>query len=136
MAHLNGLPALPTGMSHLNLRTLLVLAALLPLGAHADPPTPIPTREEPGTSGPDDIVVTATRQRTSASRAPASVSRIDGEDFALVGSRHQADLLDEVPGVYVQRGSGSESLAAIRSPVLSGAGACGAFLVAEDSLPR
>ena len=35
----------------------------------------------------------------------------------------------------MQRGSGAESLAAIRSPVLAGAGACGAFLIAEDSLP-
>ena len=38
-------------------------------------------------------------------------------------------------GVYVQRGSGAESLMGIRSPVLAGAGGCGAFLVAEDSLP-
>lgn len=111
-------------------RTLLVLAALLPLGARAAPPP-----EELDTSAPADVVVTATRQRTSASRAPASVSRIDGSDFALVSSQHQADILNDVPGVYVQRGSGAESLAAIRSPVLTGAGACGAFLIAEDSLP-
>ena len=44
-------------------------------------------------------------------------------------------MLNAIAGVYIQRGSGAESLAAIRSPVLTGAGACGAFLVAEDSLP-
>ena len=44
-------------------------------------------------------------------------------------------MLNTSPGVYVQRGSGAESLGAIRSPVLTGAGACGAFLMAEDSLP-
>ncbi len=44
-------------------------------------------------------------------------------------------MLNRNAGVYIQRGSGAESLGAIRSPVLAGAGACGAFLVAEDSLP-
>ena len=44
-------------------------------------------------------------------------------------------MLNRSAGVYIQRGSGAESLGAIRSPVLTGAGACGAFLVAEDSLP-
>jgi iron complex outermembrane receptor protein len=121
------------------MRTLLVLAALLPLGTTAaetaPEPGPGPTTEELQESGPFDVVVTATRQRVSAAQAPASISLIDGDDFALVNAKHQADLLNSIPGVYVQRGSGSESLAAIRSPVLSGAGACGAFLVAEDSLP-
>ena len=37
--------------------------------------------------------------------------------------------------MYIQRGSGAESLTAIRSPVLAGAGACGAFLVTEDNIP-
>src|SRR5690606_1581380 len=33
-----------------------------------------------------------------------------------------------------QRGGGQESLVSVRSPVLTGAGACGAFLAAEDGL--
>ncbi|HUQ12374.1 MAG TPA: TonB-dependent receptor [Steroidobacteraceae bacterium] len=119
------------------MRTLLLFAALAPLGAVAAPPPPQAdtSQGELDTSGPYDVVVTASRRQMSAAEAPASISRIDGEDFALVGAKHQADILNAVPGVYVQRGSGSESLAAIRSPVLAGAGACGAFLVTEDSLP-
>ena len=35
----------------------------------------------------------------------------------------------------VQRGSGQESLTAIRSPVLTGAGSCGAFLFLENGIP-
>ena len=35
----------------------------------------------------------------------------------------------------VQRGSGQESLTAIRSPVLTGAGSCGAFLFLENGVP-
>jgi iron complex outermembrane receptor protein len=90
---------------------------------------------EPETQVAEDVVVTATRQPITVNVAPASVTRLDGHDFSAVGAKHQADLLNRAAGVYIQRGSGSESLAAIRSPVLSGAGACGAFLIAEDSLP-
>ena len=35
----------------------------------------------------------------------------------------------------IQRGSGQESLTALRSPVLTGAGACGSVLVLEDWIP-
>jgi outer membrane receptor protein involved in Fe transport len=115
------------------MRNLLCLAVLLPFGAtvHAAPPDPEPSDEAPS----EAVVVTATREPISVTVAPVSISRIDGHDFASVSAKHQADLLNRVAGVYVQRGSGAESLAAIRSPVLTGAGACGAFLVAEDSLP-
>jgi outer membrane receptor protein involved in Fe transport len=114
------------------MRNLLVLAALLPLASAAAEPTAANVASDPRAA---DVVVTATRDRVSASQAPASITRLDGEDFALAGSKHQAELLNQVAGVYIQRGGGAESLTAIRSPVLTGAGACGAFLVAEDSLP-
>jgi iron complex outermembrane receptor protein len=113
-------------IGHLNMRKLLFFAAWLPIGSWA---------AEPETQVAEDVVVTATRQPITVNVAPASVTRLDGHDFSAVGAKHQADLLNRAAGVYVQRGSGSESLAAIRSPVLTGAGACGAFLVAEDSLP-
>ncbi len=76
----------------------------------------------------EDIVVTATREARDSLTSPASVSRIDGDDLARLGAKHQADALNRAAGVYIQRGSGAESLGAIRSPVLTGAGACGAFL--------
>ncbi len=38
-------------------------------------------------------------------------------------------------GVWLSRGSGQENLTAIRSPVLTGAGSCGAFLTLEDGIP-
>jgi iron complex outermembrane receptor protein len=109
-----------------HLLPVFVGAACLPLRSLAS---------EPATQVAEEVVVTATRQPITVNVAPASVTRLDGHDFSAVGAKHQADLLNRAAGVYVQRGSGSESLAAIRSPVLTGAGACGAFLIAEDSLP-
>jgi len=113
------------------MRTLLLIAALLPavaVGAE-DPDEPL------ASEGPQDIVVTGTRSRQSAAVTPASVSRIDADALEEIAPHHQADALNRNAGVYIQRGGGAESLGAIRSPVLTGAGACGAFLMAEDSLP-
>jgi iron complex outermembrane receptor protein len=83
----------------------------------------------------DDIVVTARRLPEPRLEFPGSLARVDASTIALTGATHHAELLDRIAGVYVQRGSGQESLTAIRSPVLSGPGACGAFLVLEDGLP-
>ncbi len=117
------------------MRITLTLLALLPIAASAADESADAVVETMEESGPQDIVVTATRDRRSAFSTPASITRIDDETIAEVGSKHQADVLNRIAGVYVQRGSGAESLTAIRSPVLAGAGACGSFLVAEDSLP-
>ena len=106
------------------MRLTLIFVALAPLAANAADETE-----------PQDIVVTATRDKRSAIQTPASISRIDSKTIQDIDSKHQADVLNRNAGVYIQRGSGAESLGAIRSPVLAGAGACGAFLVAEDSQP-
>jgi iron complex outermembrane recepter protein len=108
------------------MRIPFTLVALLPLVASA---------AELEEAHAEDIVVTATRDSSSARQTPASISRIDAQSIAAIGAKHQADVLSRNAGVYIQRGSGAESLGAIRSPVLAGAGACGSFLVAEDSLP-
>src|SRR5262245_4524739 len=113
------------------MRTLLLFAVLLPAGAIAADDTATSLDE----SRVDDIVITGTREPVSVAVTPASVSRLGRDELDEIDAHHQADALNRNAGVYIQRGSGAESLVAIRSPVLAGAGACGAFLVAEDSLP-
>ncbi len=66
---------------------------------------------------------------------PGSATRIDALTVGLTGPTHSSELLNRAPGTMIQRGSGQESLTALRSPVLTGAGACGAVLVLEDSIP-
>jgi len=123
-------------IGHQIMRISTLVLALLPLGANAadgdEKRAPEPAR--PAVSG-ETVVVTATREPRDALSAPASVSRIDGEQLAELSAKHQSEALNEIAGVYIQRGSGAESLGGIRSPVLTGAGGCGAFLIAEDSLP-
>ena len=83
----------------------------------------------------EEIVVTATRKAAPSLRTPLSIGRIGAADVLLVGSTHHSEILNRVAGTMIQRGSGQESLTAIRSPVLTGAGSCGAFLFLENSVP-
>jgi iron complex outermembrane receptor protein len=123
------------------MRILFTFAALLPLTASAAGnqaalgELAAVTNPDPDPAPLDTIVVTADREARSASETPASISRIDGRVIENLSAKHSDEILNRSAGVYFQHGSGQESLGAIRSPVLSGPGACGVFLMAEDSLP-
>jgi outer membrane receptor protein involved in Fe transport len=99
------------------------LATLLALA----PAAPAATLEE--------IVVTAQRRAQPLAGVGASLSRLEPGITGVIDRTHAAEALNRIPGVLMQRGSGQESLLAIRSPVLTGAGACGAFLLLEDGMP-
>ncbi len=85
-------------------------------------------------SGLEEIVVTAQRQAVAAIATPLSIDRVGADAIRLVGATHSSEVINRVPGAMVQRGSGQESLTAIRSPVLTGAGSCGAFLFLENGI--
>jgi iron complex outermembrane receptor protein len=83
----------------------------------------------------EEIVVTARRQATPVLATPFSIGRVEAESLALVGATHGSEVLNRVPGALIQRGSGQESLTAVRSPVLTGAGSCGSFVFLENGVP-
>ncbi len=83
----------------------------------------------------EEIVVTATRRPVPTLETPLSLGALGPEAISMVGSTHHSEILNRAPGVLIQRGSGQESLTAIRSPVLTGAGSCGAFLFLENGIP-
>ncbi len=84
----------------------------------------------------EEIVVTAQRRASSAQTVARSLSALNLERLGgLLGQTHMQEALARVPGVNLQRGNGQEYLPAVRSPVLTGAGACGALLTAEDGIP-
>ncbi len=102
------------------------LAMLVLAGAAAQPAAADERIEE------EVVVVETLDERLGQA---GSVGRIDGEALAEIRPTHINETLARVPGVWVARGSGHEHLTAIRSAVLTGAGACGAFLYLEDGLP-
>jgi iron complex outermembrane receptor protein len=83
----------------------------------------------------DEVIVTATRSPVALVSYPGSATRIAAGQTELVGATHPSELVNRAAGAMIQRGSGQESLTALRSPVLTGAGACGAVLVLEDGIP-
>ena len=83
----------------------------------------------------EEVIVTATRSPVALADYAGSATRIDAAQTVLVGATHSSELVNRAAGAMIQRGSGEESLTALRSPVLTGAGACGAVLVLEDGIP-
>ncbi len=82
----------------------------------------------------DDILVTATRQPLDGANLPLAWSSIDDEVLRLTGQVHINEVMQRVAGAWISRGNGQESLTALRSPVLTGAGGCGPFYMAADGI--
>jgi iron complex outermembrane recepter protein len=57
------------------------------------------------------------------------------DEITAIGATNISETMSRFPGVWVVRGSGQEHLTAIRSAVLTGPGACGAFQFLEDAIP-
>ena len=82
----------------------------------------------------EQVLVTATRVPEDAGRLPLAWSTVEDTSLRLVGAVHINEIMQRVPGVWIARGNGQESLPALRSPVLTGAGSCGAFFMAADGI--
>ena len=80
-------------------------------------------------------VISSTRRLEGLSDVNASVAVIGTEDLRLVSATHYQEAANRLPGVNISRNNGQESLTSIRSPILTGAGACGSFLLAEEGIP-
>lgn len=83
----------------------------------------------------DVIVVTATGRGSPLREQAGNTTVVPADVIDGVAAVHPGELFTRVPGVWVTRGSNQEHLTAIRSPILTGSGACGAFLYLEDGLP-
>lgn len=103
----------------------LLLLTVCSLAQASDPPDPVA----------EEIVVTAARTARPLLDTFGNTTRIPGERIDLIDPHHAYELGTQAPGTWITRESGQENLTAIRSPVLTGPGACGAFLMMEDGIP-
>ena len=83
----------------------------------------------------DELVVSADRTLAARTGEVGGYASLEADEIAALGALHPHEALARVPGVWISRGSGQEHLTAIRSGVLTGAGACGAFLLTENGVP-
>lgn len=82
----------------------------------------------------EEIVVTANRTDQSIAEITSSIAIVDEDRLQATSHTHINEVMFNVPGVWISRGNGQEHLTAIRSPVLTGAGGCGAFYTAQDGI--
>ena len=80
------------------------------------------------------VVVTDTGAPVPLKRTPDNTTRVDADTLSLIGETHPAQIFNVVPGAMISDNGGQESLMALRSPLLTGVGACGAFLLLEDGI--
>lgn len=82
----------------------------------------------------EKIIVTANRNDMSIVDVASNISQITHKELSLIEHQHINQAIVRVPGGWISRGNGQEHLTAIRSPVLTGAGGCGAFFIAQDGI--
>jgi len=85
--------------------------------------------------GPLEVVEVRSPASQARRASVPGLSVLDEDQIAAEAPVHPNELFDRVPGAWISRGSGQEHLTAVRSPVLTGPGACGAFLILEDRVP-
>lgn len=101
-----------------------VLLSLGALSARADDSTQLGT-----------LTVTDTRTPVPLGQLADNTTRVDSQSLSLISETHPAQVFSVVPGAWVTAGGGQESLMGLRSPLFTGQGACGAFLILEDGIP-
>ena len=82
-----------------------------------------------------EVVVTSQRRQQPRLLHAGNIQRLDTETIERVQHQHIHELMNRVAGAWMVRGSGQEHQTAIRSPVLTGGGSCGGFLILEDGIP-
>ena len=83
----------------------------------------------------DEIVITGDRRAVELSKVAGNAAALDAAQLQSIGAQHPAEGLNQLPGVSFHRGSGVETLPAIRSPVLTGGDGAGSILILEDGVP-
>lgn len=107
-------------MNHTRLRGMAVVVLCAgPLAGHAETPSL------------DEITVTGTREGESLAETPASVGIVQGEALRRDKPGHPAQVMGQVPGVWVNVTGGEGHMTAIRQPLTTNP----VYLYLEDGVP-
>lgn len=89
----------------------------------------------PALADDETILVTATRSGAKLQDLAGNGSVLDSDQIQFAAPERPAEILNQLPGVNIQPGSGEEHITAIRSPVLNGGAGQGSVLYLEDGVP-
>lgn len=82
-----------------------------------------------------DAVEVVARTPEDPRRRAEAVAVLDAAALDRIAPTHANEAFARIPGAWASRGSGQEQLLSLRSPVLTGPGGCGSFLVLDDGVP-
>ncbi|WP_258872572.1 TonB-dependent receptor [Thalassotalea euphylliae] len=85
-------------------------------------------------TGLETITVTASGIERQLAKLTGNLTVIGEQALQAVNHQHINQIMAQVPGAWISRGNGQEHLTALRSPVLTGGGGCGAFFMAQDGI--
>ena len=123
-----GLPCCSWGSEHFG---AIVVFALLASGS----PSALAADTTQQADDIEDLVITASSSIHQRLGENGSKSVLTAVEIQNLGATHINETLARVPGVWISRGSGQEHLAAVRSAVFTGSGACGEFSYLENGIP-
>ena len=83
----------------------------------------------------DTVIVTGRRDAQNLNQLIGAAAQVNSAELQRIGHTHINEAAARLPGVWLSRGNGQELLAAVRSPVFTGAGSCAEILTSEDGLP-
>ncbi|MBT6033826.1 MAG: TonB-dependent receptor [Kordiimonadaceae bacterium] len=83
----------------------------------------------------DSVTVTGTRSERNATDVVGNQASVSGAELEFLSPTHINEALQGIAGANISRNNGQESLISLRSPIFTGAGACGAFMTAQDGIP-
>jgi len=89
----------------------------------------------PALAEDETIVVTGTRSGTKLLDLAGNDAVLSTDQIQFTAPQRPAEILNQVPGVNIQPGSGEEHTTAIRGPVLNGGAGQGSVLYLEDGVP-
>ncbi|MBV1900304.1 MAG: TonB-dependent receptor plug domain-containing protein, partial [Kordiimonadaceae bacterium] len=112
----------------------VLLASILASSLSTSPWLAVYAATENGDNVDEVIISTASRSERVSSRESNTIATLTSDDLKLVGAFHISEVARRAPGVNISRNNGQEMLLSIRSPIFTGAGACGAFLMAQDGI--
>ncbi|MCF8474996.1 MAG: TonB-dependent receptor [Emcibacter sp.] len=83
----------------------------------------------------EEVVSIGSRSEKPLKDQSGNVAVIGVRDISAIQATHIAELTSRIAGINFSRNDGQEYLSSIRSPILTGAGSCGAFLMTQDGIP-
>jgi outer membrane receptor protein involved in Fe transport len=89
----------------------------------------------PALADDETIVVTGTRSGGKLLDLAGNDAVLSTGQIEFAAPERPAEILNQLPGVNIQQGSGEEHTTAIRSPVLNGGAGQGSVLYLEDGVP-